>query len=302
MTNCKGFNLVLFAATVVSTLSAETHCPGNVASVPFRVINGHQIILVVSVNHAGPYNFLLDTGAQISMVDPSLVAQLHLDTKGTAVVAGAGSRQSVSVAELDLLEIGAHSVASPKVLVYDLHPLQTSDLNIRGVLGEDFLEHFDMLIDNAHRLLCLDASGAMRRAVKGPRISLVASADTEQGTPLSDLLIVTVRLSDASRPVRLMLDSGANGAILYNTSGYMAPPQLRNLEGTGMDGTKLIFSALPLQNVKIGSLRLSGVPFVSLAGTQNDARAKGFDGVLTMGLFRSVFIAHADHFAVLEAR
>jgi hypothetical protein len=57
---------------------------------------------------------------------------------------------------------------------------------------------------------------------------------------------------------------------------------------------------LPPQDVKIGSLELSGVPFFSLNGTQKDARAKGFDGVLTTGFFRRVFIDHADLYAVLE--
>ena len=218
------------------------------------------------------------------------------------MVDGAGSRQPASLAELDLLETGAHSVASPKVLVYDLHPLQSADLNIQGVLGEDFLEHFDMLIDNAHRLLCLDDSGAMRAAVKGPRIPLVAAADAEQGAPLSGLLIVTVRLSDATRPVRLMLDSGANAPILYNTSQYLAVPlsQSTSLHGSSVDGRQRMFSALPPQDVKIGSIAISGVAFFSLGAVQQDARAKGFDGVLTTGLFRRVFIDHADHFAVLE--
>jgi hypothetical protein len=302
MTNFKGFHYLAFAATVVSTLSAETHCPGNVASVPFRLVKGHQIIVPVSVNHAGPYNFLLDTGTQITMVDPSLAAQLHLDTQGTAVVAGAGSRQSASLVELDLLQAGAHSVASPKVLVYDLHPLQSADLNIQGVLGEDFLEHFDMLIDNAHRLLCLDDSGAMRAAVKGPRIPLAAAADAEQGGTLPGLLIVTVSLSDATRPVRLLLDSGANAPILYNTSQYLALPlsQSTSLHGSSVDGRQRMFSALPPQDVRIGSIALSGVAFFSLGAVQQDARAKGFDGVLTTGLFRRVFVDHADHFVVLE--
>jgi hypothetical protein len=40
----------------------------------------------------------------------------------------------------------------------------------RGVLGEDFLEHFHLLIENVHKLLCLDSSGAMRVDVRG-RIS-----------------------------------------------------------------------------------------------------------------------------------
>ena len=61
-----------------------------------------------------------------------------------------------------------------------------------------------------------------------------------------------------------------------------------------------MFPALPPQDVKIGSLRLTQVPFVSLGKNQKDARAKGFDGILTFGLFRRVFIAHADGYVVLE--
>ncbi len=41
--------------------------------------------------------------------------------------------------------------------MYDLQNLHPG-LNIQGILGEDFLEHFDMLIDNVHSLLCLDDS------------------------------------------------------------------------------------------------------------------------------------------------
>jgi hypothetical protein len=302
MTIFKGFGSLVLAATAVSTLSAETHCPGNVASLPFRLINRHKIVLNVSINHSGPYNFLLDTGAQVTMVDPSLAAELHLETEGAAVVAGAGSRQPASFAQTNLLEAGSHSVANQKVLVYDLQNLRSADLLIQGVLGEDFLKHFDMLIDNAHNLLCLDDTAALRSAVKGPRIPLVAAAEPEDGGALPGLLIVAVRLSDGMRPVRLMLDSGANAPILYNTSEYMALQlsQSVNLRGAGVDGAQRIFSALPPQDVKIGPLELTAVPFFSLAGAQKDSRAKGFDGVLTTGLFRRVFIDHTEHFAVLE--
>ena len=301
MTTFKGFAVLVLAATAASAPCAETHCPGNVASVPFRLIMGHQIILPVTVNGSGPFNFLLDTGTQITMVDTSLAVQLHLETDGAAVVAGAGSRQSASLAKLGLLEAGAHSVADSKALVYDLKPLQSADLQIQGVLGEDFLEHFDMLIDNAHNMLCLDDGGAMRAAVKGQRIPLVAG-DDEAGDSLSHLLIVSVRLSDATRPVRLMLDTGANAPILYNTSQYLAVPltQIKALRGSSVDGKGRMFSALPPQDLKIASLTLPGVRFFSLGGVQRDAGKKGFDGVLTTGLFRRVFIDHVDHVAVLE--
>jgi Aspartyl protease len=113
---------------------------------------------------------------------------------------------------------------------------------------------------------------------------------------------VEARLSDGTRPVRLMLDSGANGAILFNTSEYLDAPQKGYLQGSGVDGRQLIFSVLPPQHLKIGSLEVSGVAFVALPGTQKDSRAKGFDGVLMLGLFERIFICHEDHFVVLEPR
>jgi hypothetical protein len=106
------------------------------------------------------------------------------------------------------------------------------------------------------------------------------------------------------RPVRLLLDSGANIPFLYNAPQYMALPLVRSaaLRGSGVDGSQRVFSPLPPQQVKIGSQELSDVAFYTVARAQQTAHAPAFDGLLTLGLFKRVFIAHADHFAVLEAR
>ena len=133
---------------------------------------------------------------------------------------------------------------------------------------------------------------------------MFSTAEAANGALLPGLLIIAAHLTGGTRPVRLMLDSGANAPILYNTSQYMALQlsQTVALRGSSVDGAQRIFSALPPQDVKIGALELTGVPFFSLAGTQKDSIAKGFDGVLTIGLFRRVFIDQSDHFAVLEPR
>jgi hypothetical protein len=301
MTNFKGFASFVLAATIVSTLSAETHCPGNVASVPFQLVNRHQIIVAVSVNHSGPYNFLLDTGTQMTMVDPTLAAKLHLATQGEAVVASVGTHASASFAQLDQIEAGSHAVANQKVLVYDLQNLQATGLDVQGVLGEDFLGQFDMLIDNGHSLLCLDESAAMRGDVKGSHIALVDPGQKASGSTASSLIVVA-KLTDGMRPVRLKLDSGSNVPFLYNTSDYMALGLFKgaSLHGGGANGAQRTFTALPPQNVRMGAVEVSKVPFITLAGVQKDSRTSDFDGLLTLGLFKRVLIAHADHFAVLE--
>ena len=235
----------------------------------------------------------------MTMVDPALAAALHLETTGKADVASVGMQAAASFAQADLVEAGSHSVANQKVLVYDLANLQATGLNIQGVLGEDFLEQFDMLIDNGHSLLCLDDSAAMRTEVKGSRIPLLAQA--ADGSQLASSLIVVARLSDGMRPVRLKLDSGSNVPFLSNTSEYMALGMFRgaSLHG-GSGGAQKTFMALPPQDVRIGSAELGKVPFITLAGVQKNTHTSQFDGLLTMGLFKRVFIDHADHYAVLE--
>jgi len=302
MSISKWFASIILAAAAVSTVSAETHCPGDVASLTFNLANRHQIIVPVSINHAGPFNFLLDTGTQMTMVDPALAAELHLSTEGTANVASVGVSATASFARLDLIEAGASAAANQKVLVYDLHNLQTSGLPIRGVLGEDFLERYDMLIDNGHNLLCLDDTGKMRANIKGAHIALQASDQGAEGASLAASLIVTARLSDGMRPVRLKLDSGSNVPFLYNPSETLALGLFHNvsLQGGGSGGAQRTFTALPAQNVKIGSVDLTKVTFITLAGAQKNSHTTEFDGLLTMGLFRRVFVDHTDHYAVLD--
>jgi hypothetical protein len=303
MTNFKWLACFVLAVTMVPALPAKTHCPGNVASVPLHLLNGYLMSVPVSINHSDPYQFLLDTGTQTTTIDPSLAVELGVTTQGAESIAGVGFQTAASSAQLNLLEIGSHTVAKQKVLVYSLRNLQSSGLNIQGVLGEDFLEHFDVLIDNAHSLLCLDDSPAMRAGVKGPHIALVTAAQTPDGAPLSRSLIVESRLSDAMRPVRLWLDSGTNVPFLSNPSEYLARTSENALQpGTGANGQRRLYVALPAQDLKIGPIELPKVAFFTFAGASKDSRISEFDGLLTTGLFGRIFICHADHFVVLEPR
>src|SRR6201985_302415 len=189
MTTFKWFASLVITATIVPTLLAESRSPGKFARVPCRIVTRYQIVLAVSINHSGPYDFLLDTGTQITMVDPSLAVELHLHTTGPAVVRGAGFHEAASFTRLDLIEAGSHALANQKVLAYGLLNLRSVDTHGRGILGEDFLEHFDMLIDYAHRLHCFDDSAVMHAEVKGPHIALVAPAQTD-GAPLPQVLMI----------------------------------------------------------------------------------------------------------------
>jgi len=159
------------AALFALSLQAQTSCPGNIKPVPFHNSHQHQMIVQVSINNTGTYDFLLDTGTQMTVVDRSLAAKLGLACAGTANVAGMSFRGQTRFAQLETLKLGDSASTNQRVLVYDMDKLQREGFAIRGLLGEDFLSRFDVFIDNAHRVLCIDQSGAMevrvRRGLQG---------------------------------------------------------------------------------------------------------------------------------------
>ncbi len=164
--NMRSFAFFFLAAFISVPLTAESGCPANVKAVPFHSINRHEMVIGVTINHSGPYAFLLDTGTQVTVVDQALAAELNLRSTGKADVAGVSFRGAAILAKLETLEVGEHMVSDQGVLVYDMSSVQNAGFGVRGLLGDDFLSRYDVLINNAHRVLCIDDTGAMREGMK----------------------------------------------------------------------------------------------------------------------------------------
>src|SRR5215469_18213537 len=82
------FTLLLLTSSVVFS---ETRCPGNESGQPLRFRMEDAIIVVpVNLNGTGPYDFMVDTGAQTTVMEPSLAAELQLRS-GRSIRIGEGS-------------------------------------------------------------------------------------------------------------------------------------------------------------------------------------------------------------------
>jgi predicted aspartyl protease len=163
----KEFAVCFVALLFTIGLQAETPCPANIKPVPFHNSRQHQMVVQVSINDAGPYDFLLDTGTQMTVIDRLLAAELGLPTSGNAIVAGISLQGQIRFAQLEILKLGKYASTDHRVLVYDMNKLQRARFAIRGLLGEDFLSRFNLFIDNAHGVLCIDDTGAMEASLRG---------------------------------------------------------------------------------------------------------------------------------------
>ena len=293
---------LILAAIALPAVRAEPHCPGNVNSLPLRLVQHSQIVVPVTINNTGPYDFLVDTGAQVSTVDPALASELHLRTQGTAGVTGVGVYARAPLTELDAVEAGSQEVEKVLAVIQDLGQTALADRRVRGVLAGNFLQHFDLLIDYPNRIVCLDDSGKMGKKVKGKRIPFSAQAEGSARTPQK--LIVSARVpAIEKRTLRLQLDSGINSPLLYGAGEDLKPGQMAGapLRSRGTDGSEHAFAVLASQDVQVGPHSLRQIQFVMPINTGKNSEKADVDGLLPTMLFRRVYVSYSDHYVVLDS-
>ena len=302
MKTFRRLSVLALPAIIVPMLSAEQRCPGNVVDLPFRLVHGSQMIVSATINRTGPYDFLVDTGTQITTIYPSLAAELQLRSQGEARMLAIGLPSRASFSQLELIEVGPIAIVDHQVLVPKLDYSLGANENIRGILGSNFLGRFDVLIDNAHQMLCLDDTGAMQAAMKGKRIALVTPTPAALGGEFPGSLLVAVHLSSSgSRPVLLKLDSASTVPLLHDPAKYMYVGLSggRLLQGENLDGIVRTFALLSPQEMRIGNIVLARVSCATLLGVNHDGSRQEVDGLLPSGLFRSVYIGYPDRFVIL---
>ena len=164
----RGLNITMrqFVAAVLfisaSFLTAEPRCSANLAVQPSRsASNHHQVILEAYINETGPYAFLLDTGSQITIIDESLASELHLEKTTRAGIVGVSLHgEGGKYALVDSVRVGDEAkVERFYVIAFDMKDILAARYAIRGVIGGDFLSHFNETIDNKNNRVCFTQVG-----------------------------------------------------------------------------------------------------------------------------------------------
>jgi len=297
---------VSLALIILPGVESEPRCPGNTASVTPRLVRDALIVIPVRINQAGPFDFMVDTGSQVTVIDPSLASELNLKAQGRVGLVSVVNFAQASATVLDTLEADSHVIEKSPAIVQDLRPIQAADPHIRGVLGESFLAHFDLFVDYGHKLLCLDETSAMRDSVRGERISFIRPQHPEDELPFLERLVVSVRLSGTGKqPILLQLDSGSDGPILYPGSDQpevQALVQSATLQGANTTDAQRAFAVLPTQTMQIGNRILTHVSLVTPVAVAKNLPRQREDGLLPTVLFQRVLISGRGHFVVFDPK
>jgi predicted aspartyl protease len=197
---------VLVTAATVSASAAERTRP----PVPLAIDGRGGIVVGIHVNGEGPFKFMLDTGAARSLVSDDLARALAAPVVAKSeVITSAGSdvRYVVRLASIALGSARVEAILAPVLPAVNLAQLGPG---VRGLLGQDFLSAFNYTLDYRRGRLVWDDR------------STCDAADSVRLTAAEGRFVMALENEDG-RPVRLVPDTGAEVAVLFQGRAAVRP-------------------------------------------------------------------------------
>jgi hypothetical protein len=255
------------------------------------------LIVQVSINGSAPHPFFLDTGSNKTLVRNELLESLGLALGDQVPAHSATGITYVHQTRVLSVAVAGLAVHDIQVEGIDAGQVSTSGVPVEGVLGEDFLNHFDILIDNHAKTLTLDASPELSHSLAGEHLPLSFSGSRNE-ISTGNRLIFDLKLPSSNETKHFLLDSGADHILFFPTKPLLFQARSlpnRTLQTFGGSG-RCHSDSVP---IKIGSDTL---PDEKLAFCEGMRGNTDVDGILPTSTFKRLFISHAGAYAIANPR
>ncbi len=244
--------------------SAEIHGAQNGAEIPFKLYNDYLIIVKGTIGSIENVNIMLDTGKSPTAISEKIAKELSLqgDRESMLLLNGKIDVQSVV---LPRIQIGAIQAESIRVVVQDLSYVERKlGISLGGIAGLDILSGHSFMIDYWKGKIAFAPAQAARKSVR-----------FERQKPF-----LTVKVRVDGQEVRLLVDSGTAGLLIYRKRLMTTLEPLRTrqdaLISTGAGSMRTAW--FHASRVSLGKENLG--PHIMLAADVDPDPRYEFDGLL----------------------
>lgn len=218
--------LILVALTMLGVGAAGAECvsapelaayqtmtPEDISAGPTRLDRLGRVVAPISVNGQGPFRFIVDTGANRSVVSAVLAQQLSLQAEGTGEVNSVYGVSTAPLVNVDTLQYGALRVGGASLPI-----LQGAILaGEHGLLGVDGMRGRRLLMDFERNCIEIVNSAGARRLAGWTTIRgemrfghLVVIRGTVDRVPVSMFIDTVSNFTMANLALRERLRARAN--------------------------------------------------------------------------------------------
>ena len=212
--------------------------------------NNTRMTVEVLINGRGPYRFLVDSGADTSVVGLRIVRNLQLPLGTPAILHGTTASARVGRVLVNELKLGGAAIHN-----LELPALREEDLGGEGMIGIDALVEQRLMMDFEKRLIKAEDARQPAKLLDG---EIVVTARRRRGQ------LILTQVNAAHLPVEAVVDTGSEVTI-GNTA--LRDKLLRKRRGrfltgsvTGVTGVTIDVQMAIIDELRLGSVTLRNVP------------------------------------------
>lgn len=208
-----------------------------------------RMTVEVKVNGSGPYRFVVDSGADSSVIGGRIARALQLPLAGEVVLNGMTGSSLVSRVSVDEIGLGSTYVSDLVLPV-----LAENDLGGEGMLGIDALAGQRLMLDFEKRLISVEDAAKPAARMDG---EIVVTARRRRGQ-----LILTQAKANG-RKVEAVIDTGSEitiGNSALREQILRRGARLEKIEITGVTGATAMLDLAPVNEIRFGNVILRNVP------------------------------------------
>ncbi len=209
-----------------------------------------RMTVAVAINGVGPYRFVVDSGADTSVVGERLARFLKLPSGTPILLNGVTESARVNRVLVDSLVLGPTSVFD-----LELPVLNDADIGGEGIIGLDALVEQRLMLDFEKRTISVDEASRPAPRLDG---EIVVTARLKRG----QLILTQVRAGKT--PIEAVVDTGSELTIgntaLRDQLLRKSPDSFETIEAVGVTGTRVTFQVGRIPKLKLGSITFEDVP------------------------------------------
>ena len=208
-----------------------------------------RMVVPIRVNGQGPYRFVVDSGADTSVIGQRRARALGLPA-GTPVTLHGTTASSV----VDRVRVAALDLGQSTIRDLELPALQERDLGAEGLIGIDALVEQRLMLDfDAHLVRIEDAHRPAQR-MDG---EIVVVARRRRG----QLILTQARAN--GKPVDAVIDTGSEitiGNLALRDQLLRRHTAFTNVKATGVTGVTVDLQIAQVAELRLGPVLLQDVP------------------------------------------
>ena len=255
---------------------------------PFKVDRSNRVAVEVRINGSGPYHFIVDTGAERSVISNELAQGLSLEAGpalGLATIAGRHVAPSFHVEHLATDSFAIQNLQAPA--------LKRGDLGANGLIGLDGLDGHRVVMDFGNDRMSVEKTGRRLRPGVAADGTIVVQAERMRGR----MVIHQARINGIT--VDLIIDTGAStsigniplrAALQARKSTKQAEAYLLSVTGERIRATVAIADRIKIGGATIENLPISFADAYAFKVLNLDERPALLLGMDVIGLFEKVTI------------